>query len=249
MTRNARDFDFLASALEKNYRILCPDAAGRGKSDWLENPLWYGYPTYVGDMFTLFAQRSLTQVDWVGTSMGGLTGMMIAAAQPQIIRRLVINDIGPFLPKEALARLATYVGQVTYFMDEEEAFRAAKIIYAPWGIADENHLRHIVQHSLRRTEKGLTWHYDPAIGQAFREADGSLKKMEDADLWAVWEKVKCPVLLLRGAESDLLSAATTARMKEMHPAMEIEEYPGIGHAPALMDEAQIGRVKSFLLVD
>jgi pimeloyl-ACP methyl ester carboxylesterase len=249
MTRNARDFDFLASALEKNYRILCPDAAGRGKSDWLENPLWYGYPTYVGDMFALFAQRSLTQVDWVGTSMGGLTGMMIAAAQPQIIRRLVINDIGPFLPKEALARLATYVGQVTYFMDEEEAFRAAKIIYAPWGIADENHLRHIVQHSLRRTEKGLAWHYDPAIGQAFREADGSLKKMEDADLWAVWEKVKCPVLLLRGAESDLLSAATTARMKEMHPAMEIEEYPGIGHAPALMDEAQIGRVKSFLLVD
>jgi pimeloyl-ACP methyl ester carboxylesterase len=249
LTRTGRDFDFLAAALEGEYRIYAPDMPGRGQSQWLADPAQYGYPTYVADMLCLMDKLGLKQVDWVGTSMGGLIGIFIAASQPQRLRRMVINDIGPQIPKEALARLALYVGERKTFKDAAEAMVYARVIYAPWGIREEAHLQHLVAHSLRQTPQGLAFHYDPAIGAAFKNPDGSPKTFEDMMLWEVWEKVLCPVLLLRGGQSDLLPAEVAAKMWQQHPDMDYEEYPGVGHAPALMDTRQIQRIADFLRQD
>lgn len=242
LTRQGRDFDFLAeAATHKGYEVFCPDMPGRGQSDWLTHTLSYNVGTYVADMVHFMDARGIQQVDWVGTSMGGLIGMTLAAFFPQRIRKFVINDIGPFIPKEAMQRLKDYVGRQTAFSTREEAAKVLRATLAPWALEEERFWQHLITHSLITQPDGsVKLHYDAEIKQAFFAVEG------DVDMWPLWEKIICPVLVLRGAESDLLTAETAQKMTETGPKAQLITYPGIGHAPGLMSQSQITDVLGWL---
>ncbi len=243
LTRNGRDFDPLAAALEAERRVVCPDVAGRGESEWLAVKTDYGYPTYCADMAALLARLDAEAVDWVGTSMGGLIGMMLAAQPGSPIRRLVVNDVGPFVPKAALERIASYVGTDPRFHTLAELEAYLRRIHAPFGpLSDEQwaHLAHCGAREL--AEGGYALAYDPGIATPLRAAP-----LEDIDLWGVWDAVRCPVLVLRGRESDLLLPDTAREMCRRGPPAELVEWQGVGHAPMLMDPAQIDTVRRWLL--
>ena len=242
LTRNGRDFDVLASRLATRCRVLCPDVAGRGHSEWLQHKADYAYPTYLADMAALVARSSARQVDWVGTSMGGLIGTFLAATPGTPIRRMVVNDVGPFIPRAALERIAAYVGTDPRFADLAEAEAYLRRVHAPFGPLSDEQWHHLATHGTRpRSEGGFGLAYDPGIAEAFRGG------VADVDLWPVWDRVGCEVLVVRGAESDLLDAATAQRMVEALGARaRLIEFAGIGHAPAFMAADQIAAVESFL---
>jgi len=238
LTRNGRDFDRLAAALSASRRVISPDVVGRGQSDWLSDAAGYGYPQYCADMTVLLARLGSEQVDWVGTSMGGLIGMMLAAHPNSPIRRLVMNDIGPFVPAAALQRLGSYVGKDPHFADLDGLETYLRQTHAGFGTIDDAGWRHLAQHGHRRLPDGkLGLVYDPAIGRAFA---GTIR---DVDLSSIWQRVSCPVLVLRGAESDLLLAETS---RAMASKAEIVEIAKTGHAPSLMAADQIEIVRSWL---
>ncbi|MDX1711370.1 MAG: alpha/beta hydrolase [Rhodovibrionaceae bacterium] len=243
LTRNARDFDFLAEALAPRARVVALDAVGRGESDWLPEGCEYGYPQYLADVQAVFDRLGLSAVDWVGTSMGGLVGMFLAAQQPEAISRLVINDVGPFIPKAALERIGDYVGADPFFenLDEVRAYFAE--VHAPFGPLDDRHIDHMARHGVRADASGSGYRlrYDPRIGEPFQGED-----IEDVDLWEVWDAIACPTLVLRGADSDLLLAETAREMAQRGPRAEVVEIPGCGHAPSLMQPDQIEVVKGWL---
>jgi pimeloyl-ACP methyl ester carboxylesterase len=243
LTRNGRDFDVLARALAVDARVVCPDVAGRGRSTWLAAAADYRYPQYMADMTSLIARLDVAEVDWIGTSMGGLIGMMLAAQPDTPIRRLIINDIGPFLPKAALERIAGYVGLDPRFEDLPALEAYLRQVHAPFGPITDDQWRHLAQHSARRLDGGgFGLAYDPRIGDAFR----SDKQLEDVDMWSVWDAVRCPVLVLRGAESDLLLADTAREMATRGPRARVVKIAGVGHAPALMTDDQIALVRDWL---
>jgi pimeloyl-ACP methyl ester carboxylesterase len=239
LTRNGRDFDRLAAALSADRHVVCPDVVGRGQSDWLSDPAGYGYAQYCADMTALIARLGVEEVDWVGTSMGGLIGMTLAARPQSPIRRLVLNDVGPFVPAPALRRLSGYVGKDPAF-DDLAGFEAyLRQTHATFGSLDDAAWRHLAVHGHRRLPDGrLGPAYDPAIGQGLAAA-----ATMDIDLSALWQAVQCPVLVLRGADSDLLLAETARTMSAKATVVEI---PAVGHAPSLMVPAQIEIVRSWL---
>ena len=242
LTRNARDFDVLAERLSATRRVLCPDVVGRGRSAWLPTAALYGYPQYLADMAVLLARSGAASVDWVGTSMGGLIGMMLAALPETPIRRLVLNDVGPFVPAVALQRLATYVGQDPRFDTLAGLESYLRDVHAPFGRLTDGQWRLMATHGFRKLDDGqLALAYDPAIGEAFRAAP-----IDDVDLWPVYDRVRCPVLVLRGETSDLLLPDIARQMAERGPKATVVEVPGCGHAPALMDDGQVTAVTSFL---
>jgi pimeloyl-ACP methyl ester carboxylesterase len=245
LTRCGRDFDFLARAMADRYRVVCPDVVGRGRSDWLRDKSHYAIPQYCVDMATLLARLNATTVHWVGTSMGGLIGMALAAQPGSPVARLVMNDVGPVLTAAAVARIGEYVGTAPRFasMDQAEAF--VRFVSAPFGALTDEQWRHLTVHTMRpATGGGFEMAYDPGIAEPFRQAMG---QGGDVELWPIYDAVRCPTLLLRGAESDLLSVATAGRMAERGPRARVVEIPGVGHAPVLMDAGQIGVVRDFLL--
>ena len=243
MTRNARDFDMLAAALEGSWRVVCPDVAGRGSSDWLPDHHDYGYPQYLADMTALIARLDVESVDWVGTSMGGLIGMMLAAQPNTPVRRLVINDIGPFIPKAFLARLREYVGKAPRFPDRNALEAYLRQVHETFGPLEGSQWRHLAEHSARPlADGGFGLAYDPAIGRAAFADD----EPADFDAWDVWDRVACPVLVLRGARSDLLLPETVQQMTQRGPGCDVKEIAGCGHAPALMDAAQIALIRNWL---
>jgi len=242
LTRNGRDFDRFASALSDRWRVICPDMPGRGRSDWLPAPD-YTYPQYMADMNALIARLGATEVDWVGTSMGGLIGMNLAAQPNSPIRRLVLNDVGPFIPKAALERIAQYAGKEPRFASLEELEAYLRKVHAPFGLTNDHDWRHLALQGYRRLDGGgFGLAYDPAIGEAFLG-----RELKDVDLWAVWDAVRCPVLVLRGVDSDLLLAKTATEMKERGPKAAVAEIAGAGHAPALVTEDRIAVVRNWLL--
>ena len=242
LTRTGRDFDILANALSEHMRVVCPDIPGRGASDWLTHPNDYIYPTYLNDIAAVLAHIGAERVDWVGTSMGGIIGMMLAAMPNTPIRRLVINDIGPLIPKEALLRISRYLGGGPSFQDIEALESYLRDVHAPFGDLTDEQWRHLAETSSERNgEGGMRLHYDPSIAQVF-----SAGPIEDIDLWPIWDAITCPVLVLRGADSDLLSAETAAEMAKRGPGAEIVTIEGCGHAPALMADDQVHTVVNWL---
>ena len=241
LTRNGRDFDALAQALAPRFRVLCPDIVGRGMSDWLGHKQDYGYPLYLCDMAALIARSGAQQVAWVGTSMGGLIGMMLAAHAATPVARLVLNDVGPFIPRAALERMSMYVGKAPSFATQEQLEQYLRLVMAPFGTLSDAQWRHLARHSARRTDDGsIGVSYDPAIGNAFAAP------LDDVSLWPVWDAVRCPTLVLRGKESDLLLRDTAVEMTRRGPNARLHEFAGVGHAPALMCEDQIAVVKQYL---
>ena len=241
LARNGRDFDYLATALQKNRHVLCPDIVGRGRSDFLADPSHYNYAQYIADLTALIAYSGAEQVDWVGTSMGGILGMMVAAMPNTPIRRLVINDVGPVIPLAALKRIADYVGFVAEFADRAQAERHLRQIYAPFGITDEAVWQHYIEYGLRTLPNGkLALGHDPGIAANFRNLT------DDASFWPIYDHITCPVLLYRGVNSDVLSAETAAEMTRRGPMAKLVEWQNVGHAPALVDAAQIDGIQAFL---
>ena len=241
LTRNAHDFDRLAHRLADRYRVVAVDVVGRGGSDWLTDPSHYTYAQYQADMNALLARLDVEQVHWIGTSMGGLIGMMAAAQPGTPIRRLVMNDIGPLIAAEGLQRIASYVGDDPAFDDLVQLEVYLRKVSASFGPLSDAQWRHLAEHGARTRPDGkLGRAYDPAIAQAFKTVKG------DIDLWPLWDAVRCPTLVLRGAESDLLRPGDAAEMARRGPKARIVEFPGIGHAPALMAPDQIAVVEDFL---
>jgi pimeloyl-ACP methyl ester carboxylesterase len=243
LTRNARDFDTLAAALSVQYRVICPDMPGRGKSAWLDSGADYDAPLYLSDLAALIARLDVETVDWVGTSMGGNLGMLMAALPHVPIRRLVMNDIGPVIPKEGLQRIADYVGLDPSFADLDAFEAALRFIHAPFGpLSDQQWRAMAVQSARRKADGSLGFNYDPKIAEPFRKIAGA-----DLDLWAEWDKIPCPVLVLRGAQSDILRRSDAEAMTQRGPRAKLVEFAGIGHAPALLEDDQIAVIRDFLL--
>jgi pimeloyl-ACP methyl ester carboxylesterase len=242
LTRNGRDFDALALRLSEQYRVICPDIVGRGDSEWLHDGALYTYAQYVADMTALIARADVDAVDWLGTSMGGLIGMILAAQTDTPVRRLVLNDVGPFVPQAALERLASYVGICTRFDSFVDAERYLREVHAPFGALTDTQWRALAERSVSGSaETGYAARYDPEIGTALRAGLAG-----DVDLWATWDLITCPVLVLRGSQSDLLLSQTAAEMTVRGPRAEVVEIKGCGHAPALLDEAQMNVVAEWL---
>ncbi len=241
LTRNGRDFDALAAALSNEFYLICPDLPGRGKSAWLPDAALYQPPSYVHALAHLLAFID-RPVHWIGTSLGGICGMIAAAAPANPIRRMVLNDIGPFIPRAALARIGTYVGATPHFADLHAAETYFRNVHAAFGPLSDAQWHDMAQTSVRTPpEGGLTLHYDPAIAMPFQAASP-----QDADMWSLWDAIDTPMLVLRGEHSDLLLPDTFARMGAK-AATHIA--PDCGHAPALMDEPSIELVRAFLAGD
>lgn len=257
LSRQGRDFDVLARALcaraDGRIRVVCPDVVGRGKSDWLKDPMAYGFPTYAADMLALLTQVQPATLDWVGTSMGGLIGMIVCGQPglplPVPVRRLVLNDVGPSLRWEALARIGTYLGNTGRFDTVEQAAAAMLAISASFGPhtpAQWLELSRPMVKPLSGEEGVLTLHYDPAIGVPFRTVTQESAAQGEAALWQLYDNIRCPTLLTRGAESDLLSRETALAMTRRGPMARLVEFSGVGHAPTFIADDQVQCVADFL---
>jgi len=242
LTRSGQDFDELARALRAQWRVVCPDIAGRGDSDRLADPKLYAWPQYVADMVTLIARLDVETVNWLGTSMGGFVGMALAAQPGSPVRKLVLNDAGPVIGSAALERIRTYVGMAPVFPSIEDAERYIRTISAPFGAHSDAQWRFLTETWVRKNEDG-SWrpHYDPRIAEALPAADN------DLEVWPVYDAVRCPTLLLRGEHSDVVSRASAAEMTRRGPKTKVVEIRGVGHAPTLLHADQIALVRDFLL--
>ena len=266
LARNSRDFDYLAAALESDCRVVCMDVAGRGESDSLENKSEYTFATYQRDAAAMLARATApadnrwfarrqpppAQVDWVGTSMGGLIGLFLAAKKNSPIRRLVLNDVGALVPWSALFRMKGYITRGRRFSSQAEVEAYLREVCAPFGRLTDEQWRHLARHGARHANGHYELRYDPAIGEGLHghidpEFPIGPDLMRGIDLWNVWSKVQCPTLVLRGERSEVLLPATLDEMKRRKPDLEVALFPGVGHAPALMNDEQIRVIQHFLL--
>lgn len=242
LTRNSRDFDALAQELvRRGMRVLAVDVVGRGRSSWLSEPQDYKVPNYIGHLSHFLALLELDRVDWIGTSMGGIIGMGLAAGEGSPIGRLVLNDIGPFVPREALVQIQTYLGLDLVFASLEDVEHHLRMVHSGFGPLEDAHWRHLAEHGSRPHAEGWRLHYDPAIHIPYAELAAS-----DIDLWEVWDRITCPTLVLRGAESLLLTPETAAEMRRRGPKASVVTIPEAGHAPALMARDQIETIARWL---
>ena len=257
LSRQGRDFDVLARALQPHARVVSVDVAGRGHSDWLADPSGYQVPTYATDIAQLLMllrqQHPDGLIDWVGTSMGGLIGMALAAQPGLGIHRLVLNDVGPVIQWEALQRIGSYVGTNPSFDTEQQAIDYLATISTGFGPHTPEQWASLSRPMLRQREGRWWLHYDPAIAVPFRQmatddqAARQSAQAGEAMLWALFDAITCPTLLLRGADSDLLSAATAEAMSRRGPRPSVVTWPGVGHAPTLVAEYQVAAIRDFLL--
>jgi pimeloyl-ACP methyl ester carboxylesterase len=246
VSRQGRDFDVLARAMQKGWRVVCPDVVGRGESDRLADPKGYVLPTYVADMVTLLARLDAKTVHWFGTSMGGLIGMALAGLPGSPISRLVLNDIGPAIDVAGLGRIAEYIGKALTWASEDDAADYLLTISQGFGPHTRAEWMALTRPMLRRD--GTRWwlHYDPAIGDALRGVTPELAAAGEAALWAAYDRIACPTLLLRGASSDVLSPQTAAAMAARGPKPRVHEFAGVAHAPTIVAADQVAVVREFL---
>jgi len=247
LSRQGRDFDTLAQALCQHYRVVCPDVVGRGRSDWLADPSGYQIPAYVADMVTLLARLNARTLHWVGTSMGGLIGLGLAALPDSPIERLVLNDVGPAIEWASLQRIGTYLGQPAHWASVEDAADAMLAVSEGFGKHSREQWLALSRPMLKPDGAGFKLHYDPAIAVPFRAITPQAAQAGEALLWAGYDAIRCPTLLLRGADSDLLTRATAQAMTARGPKARLHEFAEVGHAPMLVVPEQIAVVREFLL--
>jgi pimeloyl-ACP methyl ester carboxylesterase len=258
LTRQGRDFDTLAQALcvraKEPLRVVCPDVVGRGQSDWLKDPLSYQIPVYAADMLALLAQLQPSTLDWVGTSMGGLIGVVLAG-QPELplpvaIHRLVLNDVGPVMQWQALQRIGEYLGNTGEFASLQaaaDALWATSSTFGPHTPAQWLALSRPMVKPMVNKPGSLTLHYDPALALPFQGITPEAVLQGEAALWQLYDNIRAKTLLLRGAQSDLLSSETAQAMTQRGPRARLLQFEGVGHAPTLVAEQQVQAVASFLL--
>lgn len=258
LSRQSRDFDVLARSLSRHARVICPDVAGRGHSDWLDDPMDYGLECYARDMRALIAQlqaRSpLVTLDWVGTSMGGLIGLLLASqteqASPVPIRRLVLNDVGPRIQWQALHRIGEYLGQPMVFATLAQAAEALRLISPGFGPHTAQQWLDLTVPMLRPSiGGGLELHYDPSIAIPYRAMNPDMALAGESLLWAAYDSIRAQTLVLRGEQSDVLSVETAQAMVDRGPNARCVSLPGVGHAPTLVAPQLVALVARFLLPD
>lgn len=266
LTRSGRDFDTLARRLSSHYRVVCPDVVGRGKSDWLVDPAGYVVPQYVSDMLSLVARLRPVRLDWLGTSMGGLIGLVMAGAiamsdagrpnrgefglapdQTVPFGKFVLNDIGARLHLEGLERIGAYVGQIMRFDTFAHAVDYVRTTSPGFGQHTQAQWETLTRHVFNQQGSHWVKHYDIRIAEPFAEQTQTAVAAAETMLWAAYESISVPMLLIRGAQSDLLSAETAQEMLKRNPNARLHEVPGVGHAPTLMTDAQIDPIARFLL--
>ena len=260
LSRQGRDFDVLAQALVARgggaVRVVCPDVVGRGQSDWLADPMGYQIPSYAADMLALLAQLKPVTLDWVGTSMGGLIGMVICAqpdtALPAPVRRLVLNDVGPAIQWQALQRIGQYLGNAPRFASLEQAAQAMRVISTGFGPHTPEEwlaLSAPMVKPMTDAQGGVALHYDPAIAVPFRAITEESATAGEAVMWQLYDSIRAQTLLVRGANSDLLSPDTAQAMTQRGPKARLVEFGGVGHAPTFVAADQVALVVDFLLDD
>ena len=260
LSRQGRDFDVLAQDLvarsQQPLRVVCPDVAGRGRSDWLRDPAQYQIPVYASDMLVLLAhlhvQAPISRLDWVGTSMGGLIGLVLAGQPglglPVPVARLVLNDVGPAIQWAALERIGTYLGQDVRFESPQQAADILWTLSTGFGPHTPEQWLALTLPMLRPLpDGGWGLHYDPAIAVPFRRMTREDSLRGEDMLWQLYEQVQARTLLLRGAQSDLLSHDTAQAMGQRGPHARCIEFAGVGHAPTLIAQDQRDAVATFLL--
>ncbi len=245
LTRRGSDFKTLAEAMSNEYYVVCPDVVGRGDSDHLTNPMLYAVPQYVADMASLIKHLGVTQVDWFGTSMGGLIGMVYASMPKNPIRRMLINDVGPRIEPEAIKRLGSYVGQAFSFSSRADALQRLNEICASFGSHTSEEWE--IYNGPMLVQKDGLWvmHYDPDISVPFASVNPIMAKAGEMAMWHAFKQIHVPMLIVRGGESDLLSAKTVAEMCRVNPYIRSIEIPGVGHAPAFVKSEQVALAKEF----
>ncbi|NOV26878.1 alpha/beta hydrolase [Cupriavidus necator] len=251
LTRTGRDFDAVASALCGDYRVVCPDVVGRGRSEWLANPDGYIVPQYVSDMVTLIARLNVEKVDWFGTSMGGLIGMGLAGLPNSPVRKLLLNDVGPKIALSAVERIGAYLGLPVRFKTFEEGLAYLQTISASFGRHTPEQWRELNAAIIKPVQgaDGLEWglHYDPQLAVPFRKSTPEAVAAGEAALWRGFEAIEAPVLVVRGAQSDLLLRETVAEMVARGKHVSAVEVPEVGHAPTFVDPAQIAIARQFFV--
>lgn len=245
LTRRGSDFKTLAKAMSNDYYVVCPDVVGRGDSDRLKNPMLYAVPQYVSDMASLIKHLGVTQVDWFGTSMGGLIGMVYASMPNNPIRRMLINDVGPRIEPEAIKRLGSYVGQPFTFSNRADALQRLNEICASFGSHTPDEWE--IYNGPMLVQKDGLWvmHYDPDISVPFASVNPIMAKAGEMAMWHAFKQIHIPMLVVRGGDSDLLSAKTVAEMCKVNPYIRSIEIPGVGHAPAFVKSEQVALAKEF----
>lgn len=245
--RCGRDFDFIAAALADRYRVVCPDIVGRGRSDWLKVKALYEVPQYVADIVTLIARLDVETVDWLGTSMGGLIGMGLAAQESTPIGRLVLNDVGPVVAVASLQRIDQTLGKAPRFDTFADAEKYIRLVSATFGNLTDAQWHHLTEHVVRQAPDGkFDMCYDPGIAEPAKKTL-EMCQGKDLELWPLYDAIRCPTLVLRGAQSDLLLPDTVTKMAGRGPRAKVVEIPDVGHAPMLMDASQVAVVREFLL--
>jgi pimeloyl-ACP methyl ester carboxylesterase len=242
LTRNKHDFDALANKLSTERRVICFDLPGRGESDWLNDKSAYDYKQYIVDALMIIARTGANKIDWLGTSMGGLLGMMLASLENSPIKSLILNDVGPFIPKAALIRIANYVGKLPYYDTAQELENYMRTTYAGFGDLSDEQWKHLLRYGQKKLDNGqITLNYDPGVSLAFNH-----QPIEDIDLWSIWNNIQQRALIIRGENSDLLARSTTEQMLEQHPNAEFLEIPNTAHSPALMNNADNHSIEQWL---
>jgi len=246
LARTGRDFDRLARALAAEWRVVCPDIAGRGRSDRLRDPAHYQISQYAADIVTLIARLDVDKVAWLGTSMGGLIAIGLAGLPDSPVNRLILNDVGPHLELGGLLRIGAYVGQPVRFESLAAAVAYNRSIAPGFGLRTDEEWQELTASALRPDGDGFVLHYDPAIAVPLRALTPEGVQAGEQMLWHLYDGIACPTLLLRGETSDLLSAEAAAQMCGRGPRPRLVTIPGVGHAPMFFDPAQIAIVREFL---
>ena len=245
LTRQGRDFDLLAADLRScGRRVVCPDLPGRGRSDWLSEPDEYALPQYCADMNALIARLDVDEVDWVGTSLGGLIGIILAGMPGSPIRRLVVNDIGPYVASIGLVRIGHYLREMPESFPTIEAAEAYfREILAPYGDLTDAQWRLITEHSVcwDAAKNTFLMLCDKNIGKAFRNS-----WFASLNIWKYWEEIPVPTLILHGVQSDLLTRQLTDEMTARNPHASVVRFEECGHVPPLFESHQIEVVRNFL---
>jgi pimeloyl-ACP methyl ester carboxylesterase len=242
MTRNGRDFDYLAKALVKTYdcRVVCPDLIGRGMSDWFEDASRYKFAQYIADMNALIARLDVEDVEWIGTSLGGMIGIVVAAMPNSPIKRLIVNDVGPHVPRFALLRIAKYIKKCPELDTLQQVEVELRERYAPFGTLSDKHWAHIVKYGHKKLDNGkFIFNYDPRIVNIFWILIGS-------NIWSSWDSLTCPVMVIHGENSDILTNKTLEKMRILQPKTHIYSVADTGHAPALMADDQVQAIVDWV---
>jgi pimeloyl-ACP methyl ester carboxylesterase len=247
LMRQGRDFDTLARTMADRYRVVCPDVVGRGRSDWLADPMGYALPQYVSDMVNLLARLNAQSVFWVGTSMGGLIGLGVASLKDTPVTKLVLNDIGPRIDPAGVARIGGYVGLARRWRTLDEAADAIWAISTGFGPHTREQWLALTEPQIKPDGAELVPRSDPAIAVPFKATTPAMAATGEAALWHGYDCIACPTLLLRGEQSDLLSHATAQEMTQRGPRAMLVEFSGVGHAPMLVQPEQVNAVREFLL--